>query len=140
MNKKYIREVLEKIAENINKENYDYYPETCIREGFKLGVIKEREKVLELFEDMDLQLMFTDIKDKEGKKIDGSDEFMDLHNIFWGHVSGKLKKAITKEKGCGAELCQVPDVLFCGDLDLHGKPMLCDECIKNKKKGKEVLR
>ena len=41
----------------------------------------------------------------------------------------KLKqKLLVNPKGCGKESCKNPDVLICGDLDLDGRPMLCDKC------------
>ena len=43
-----------------------------------------------------------------------------------------LKESVSPDtlssKGCEKELCRFPDSLFCGDLDLQDKPMLCPEC------------
>jgi len=39
------------------------------------------------------------------------------------------------KKGCGKEICKVPDVLICGESkDLKENIILCDECLKNKEK------
>ena len=37
-----------------------------------------KQKFKELIDDVDLDLMFTDIKDKQGEKFELSDEFMEL--------------------------------------------------------------
>ena len=49
-----------------------------------------------LIDDVDIELMFTDIKDKEGKKFELSDEFMEIIGIWW---KGKSKEIQSKLKG-----------------------------------------
>ena len=55
------------------------------------------KEFLELVEDIDLELMLTDIKNKEGKKIPESDELMRLFGIFWEHIKKKIESKL-KEK------------------------------------------
>ncbi len=43
------------------------------------------------FDETDLELMFTDIKTNEGKKIPQSDSLMELFEVFWKHISKDLK-------------------------------------------------
>lgn len=52
-----------------------------------------------IFEDLDLELMFTDIKNKEGNKIPESDDLMKLLDIFWKHISVNLKSKLTQLTG-----------------------------------------
>lgn len=60
--------------------------------------IKEKDfgtEIVDVLEDIDLGLMFTDIKDKEGKKFELSDEFMDLFGTFWTiHLKPLLKQKL----------------------------------------------
>ncbi len=42
-----------------------------------------KKEVKEIIEDVDLKLLLTDIKNKEGKKFELSDELMELFRTFW---------------------------------------------------------
>lgn len=52
------------------------------------------EEVCEEIDAVDLELMLTDIKDKEGNKVELSDEIMQLITIWWEEQSKKLKDKI----------------------------------------------
>lgn len=61
----------------------------------KRALIKAIDIVLaevgKVIDDVDLELFFTDIKDKEGKKFELSDEFMEIISIWWNKQSVELK-------------------------------------------------
>ena len=56
---------------------------------------EERERILKLIDDIDLELMFTDIKDKKGNKFELSDELMEVISLWWDKKSKQLKDLIT---------------------------------------------
>ncbi len=66
--------------------------------GIREARIETLKEVLELIDDVDLELMFTDIKDKQGNKIEQSDELMELFGVFWNYIQNKLKERITEDR------------------------------------------
>ena len=52
-------------------------------EGQRIGRQEAFDEVKQLYEDIDLELLFVDIKDKEGNKDKMSDEIMKIYMIFW---------------------------------------------------------
>ena len=62
-----------------------------LREENKLAVKNEREEVLKLIDDVNIELMLTDIKDNKGNKVNLSDEIMELISIWWDKKSEELK-------------------------------------------------
>ncbi len=58
-----------------------------------------KDCISKIFEDMDLELMLTDIKDKKGNKIPESEELMELFDIFWRYVRTELESKLTLSTG-----------------------------------------
>ena len=48
--------------------------------------VQNVQRRLKDFEDIDIELMLTDIKDKKGNKFKLSDEFMELIILFWDYL------------------------------------------------------
>lgn len=60
-----------------------------------LGVELTLAEVGTVIDEVDLGLMFTDIKDKKGKKFELSDELMDLFGTFWTiHLEPLIKQKL----------------------------------------------
>ena len=77
-------------------ESADNYEECKRLFDVKIKTIRE---FLVLIDEMDTELMFTDIKDIEkNEKLAQSDELMELFGIFWDHVKVRLKQKIEGEK------------------------------------------
>ncbi len=65
----------------------------------KLATIKKATQYFEeIIDDVDLELIFTDVKDKEGNKIKESDDIMKLYTVFWQDVQEKLKQELKEAK------------------------------------------
>ena len=57
----------------------------------KLKTFQERNaEFKQIIEDVDLELMLTDIKDIRGKKVELSDEFMELISFWWDKQSKRI--------------------------------------------------
>ena len=48
--------------------------------------------------DVDIELLFTDIKDDKGKKVRLSDEIMKLIQIWWDKKSQELKSSLDEAR------------------------------------------
>lgn len=68
-------------------------------EGLKKGAEIQKKEDLKIIEDIDLQLFFTDIKTKDGKDFELSNELMELFRTFWDvHLRDIIKKQIQEGK------------------------------------------
>ena len=47
---------------------------------------------------------------------------------------------MTKQTGCGKEICKEPDSIFCGDTDLYENPILCADCLEKKEQMFNILK
>ncbi len=62
--------------------------------------------------------------------VSSSEEFVDR--------SEKGSAPAEARKGCGKEICQVPDILVCGErIEFLNKTVYCDECTANHDKVKD---
>ena len=63
-------------------------------EGYKLG----QKEIMDKIDELDVDVMFTDIKDTKGNKIPESDNLMVLFGFFWDYMKGIIGSEInTKE-------------------------------------------
>lgn len=60
--------------------------------GYQEGKAETMEKVMEEIEHINLELLFTDIRDKKGIQIPESQDLMELFNVFWLYIQNRLKK------------------------------------------------
>ncbi len=60
--------------------------------------LTQTNEIIKLIEDVDIELLFTDIKDKDKNKVDLSDDVMEIIRIWWEY---KSKELLTKIKGDG---------------------------------------
>ena len=90
-------EELFKDVPHLNKTKCEYH------EGFEEGQIQERhrlEKIIdEVVDEVDIELLFTDIKDKQGNKVELSDEIMQIISIWWEQKSEDLKSTLKERIG-----------------------------------------
>ncbi len=56
----------------------------------EMALEKRNAEVKQAIEDVDIELMFTDIKDACGKKMELSDELMEVIGIWWKDKSEEL--------------------------------------------------
>ena len=69
-------------------------------EMFKDIEKKERQRIVKLIEFIDVELMLTDVRDKQGNIVEFSSDVMGLIKVWWDMKSEKLLKEISqKEKG-----------------------------------------
>jgi len=54
--------------------------------------------ILKLIDEIDIELLLTDIKDKQGNKYELSNEIMEIISIWWNKKSEELKQKIKGEK------------------------------------------
>ena len=66
-------------------------------QGFKEGQKAERQRILEMIDMVDIELMLTDVKDKEGNIYNLSEEIMELISIWWQMKKGDITKEIMKD-------------------------------------------
>lgn len=65
----------------------------------KLTLLKQLDKQIEdVLDTINLEIIFTDIKDEHGNKIQDSEELMKLFDIFWEHIAIKLTKKLGEIK------------------------------------------
>ena len=81
--KKEIKELEDRY--NLNT-NYDF--KTGLRTPVEIWIFKKAklqiiQEIKGMIEDVDIELMLTDIKDKEGNKAELSDEIMEIISIWW---------------------------------------------------------
>ena len=57
----------------------------------------ERQRILEMIDMVDIELMLTDVKDKEGNIYNLSEEIMELISIWWQMKKGDITKEIMKD-------------------------------------------
>jgi hypothetical protein len=107
--------IQEEMCEITNEDMIDYFKGKDIpkadrlllktaKNNFKAGQ-KERDafwkkKIKDVFEFQDIKLLLTDIKDKEGKKFELSDEIMEIVSIWWEQESKQLLKELLAYKEC----------------------------------------
>ena len=76
--------------------------------------MKAREDVLKIIDDVDIELMLTDVKDKEGRVVELSEPLMEIISIWWQMKKEELKERLKnlfekdsdlKEKR-GSDVCE----------------------------------
>ena len=85
-----------KIKEKVLKEyKFGTSPqEVAMKVDMATAIDKTLAEVGKVIDDIDLALMFTDIKDKKGNKFEFSNELMEIIAIWWTEQSKKIKQKL----------------------------------------------
>lgn len=67
------------------------FKEEAKLEGYKLA----QKEMIEKINELDIDVMFTDIKDTKGNKIPESDDLMILFGFFWDYMKEKIGSEIS---------------------------------------------
>ena len=63
------------------------------------AIQSQKQKIIEEIEDIGIELLLTDIKDKEGRKFELSDELMELFRTFWEvHLKQLIENKVIGEE------------------------------------------
>lgn len=65
-----------------------------VPDDFKDVELVKVKDIKKLIDEIDVELFLTDIKDKQGNKIEISDEIMEIIRIWWEQKSVELKQKL----------------------------------------------
>lgn len=99
-----VKEEIEKLKnKEYNKNNKNHFAEKDLRvrlhkieklQTTLLALQEAQDIFIEMIDDVDIELMFTDIKDKEGNKDELSDDVMEIIRLWWEKKSEELKEGV----------------------------------------------